>query len=712
MKPKVYAKSIARTFMYGGDRSEAVKVGATLADCIPKEINNVTSLFEHAPLFNEYAKKYHELKDFAEDFNAKFIAWGTHACGIVIGKRPLIGNFPLRIDKDGNTVLEFDKDRSEDNGLIKMDILGLENLDIIEQTNELIKQFGKTPPPLVLDFDANDEKTYDLICAGDTLLVFQLGTSSGTIELCKKIQPRKLDDLAIINALTRPSAKDIREDFVKTRNGEIKLELLHPNLERAFKPTYGFGLYEECLMYLAQDVAGWSLNEADTLRKMTKDKGKNKDKTKVLREKFINDSEINKVKREDAEKIWDEVVANFSGYGFNRAHAIFYGMLGYHTAYLKAHFPLEYLVANLMSKVDANTPMAKENVAKIKEEIRKRNINITPPNLNTSGPTYTIINESTLATGLNALKYMGVDSVPEILLKRPFTSFEDFLSRTDSSKVKAPAIQALAASGALFEFNMPRKQMFLYAADYKKKLQVWLKKKPEKRGEFTYPWPDTGEWTISEINALEQYYIGEGLTGSKFQVYPNFFTKNHMHFDTFQTILPPPSPNMDAKELKSYTKRINNVQGIVKDVFEFKIKKEKSKLFGQTMAKVTIEDPYGSRVSITFFPEKWQYLHERIKDRNSKLKFEIGMGLSIIGNLQWYDGNVSIIFEELQEACAPPQLPSDLKAKKTETVKKSKKDEIIDENMDRNELLEEIEDELAENGFSDLDDENDDVGDM
>lgn len=391
----------------------------------------------------------------------------------------------------------------------------------------------------------------------------------------------------------------------------------------------------------------------------------------------------------------------------SNSHATFYSMLGYHTAYLKAHFPLEFLVANLMSKVNANSPAAKDGIVKIKEEIRKNKINIVPPDINTSNATYTIINESTLATGLNSLKYMGDDAIPEILEKRPFKSFEDFLTRCDSSKVKAPAIQALAASGALDSFKMPRKQMFLYAADYKKKLQVWLKKKPEKRGEFTYPWPDEGEWTISEIHALEQFYIGEGLTGTKQEVYPGFFTKNHIHFETFPKLLPPPPPEYSEKELKNYTKKLNNIQGVVKSVFEFKVKKEKSKIFGKTMAKVVLEDPYGIQVSVTFFPEKWEYLHERIKDRNSKLKFEIGMALNIIGNVQWFDGNISIIFDELAEANAAPQTPPklELKSKKTVSLKKRKED-VVDEDMDRQELLDEIEEELIENGFADLDDEN------
>lgn len=710
MTPKPYVKAIARTFMYGGDRREAVRIGMMLADTIPNEAKTVANIFENAPLLNEYSKKYKELAEYSKEFGKNPIAISTHAAGICISKRELTGLMPLRRDRDGVISLEFEKERAEENGMVKMDLLGLTTLDIIDNTYELVKRSNKNIPYENFDYESYDKDTYDLISKGNTHFVFQLGTSGGTIELCKKYQPKSIEDLAIITTLARPAAKELRDDFFKVKNGEQEISYFHPLLERAFKKTLGFPLYDESLLLLAEDVAGWDLNEADKLRKLTKEKGKNPAKAKKWKEEFIaNAVERKGLKSEVAEEIWEEIITPFGKYSFNKSHAVLYSMISYHTAYLKAHYPIEFLVANLMQEVNSGAKIAKDNISKIKEEIRKNKINIVPPDINSSNAVYTIINESTIATGLDSLKYMGTDAIPEILEKRPFKSFEDFLTRTDASKVKAPAIQALSACGALDSFNMPRKQMFLYAADYKKKLQVWLKKKPEKRGEFSYPWPDEGEWTISEIHALEQFYIGEGLTGSKFEVYPGFFTKNHIHFDTFPAILPPPKETMTEKEKKNYSKSANNIQGIVKSVFEFKVKKENSKIFGQTMAKVILEDPYGVQVNVTFFPEKWQYLHERIKDRNSKLKFEIGMALSIIGNIQWFDGNISIIFDELQEAKGAPQTPPklELKSKKTASIKK-RKDDVVDEDMDRETLLEEVEEELIENGFADLDDENED----
>jgi len=707
LTPKPYVKAIARTFLYGGDRSEAVKIGTMLADTIPAEAKTVSRMFEYSPLLNEYCKKYKELKEYSDAFGKNPIAIGTHAAGLIISKRELTGLVPLRRDKEGSVSLEYEKEGAEENGMVKMDLLGLATLDVIDNTYKLIKKVNKIIPYDKFDYESYDKDAYDLISNGDTMGVFQFGTSGGTIELCKRYQPKSIEDLAIITTLARPAAKEIRDDFFKVKNGEQEISYFHPLLERAFSKTLGFPLYDESLLILAEDVAGWDLNEADKLRKLTKEKGKNPAKAKKWKEEFIsNANERKNIKPEIAEKIWVDIIEPFGKYSFNKSHAVLYSMISYHTAYLKAHYRFEFLVANLMEQVSSKAQKAKNDVVKYKEEIRKFNAKIVTPNINTSGAVYTIIGENTLATGLNALKYMGQDAIPEILAKRPFKSFEDFLTRTDSSKVKAPAIQALAASGALSEFNMPRKQMFLYAADYKKKLQVWLKKKPEKRGEFVYPWPETGEWSISEINALEHFYIGEGLTGSKFDVYKGFFSKHHRNFADFVGFHPPPPEGMDEKDLKNYVKKVNFVEGIVKSIFEFKIKKEKSKLFGQTMAKISIEDPYGNELSITCFPEKWEYLKERIKDINAKLKFEIGMGLSMTGNLQWWEGNLSLIFDELANACPPPQLPADLKAKKTETVKKAK-EEVVDENMDRNELLEEIEDELAESGFADLDDEND-----
>jgi DNA polymerase-3 subunit alpha len=319
--PKVYARDISRSCELGGSREVAVKLGNDIADSIPNEIHSIDSALSNAPLFGEYAKKYPQLIKYKE-INGKYRAWATHAGGLIISRRELTGLIPVRKDKDGSMALEYDKERAEENGLVKMDMLGLSTLDIVDVAYKLIRLNGKTPP-IKIDYNEYDQKTYDLISSGDTFCVFQLGTSAGTMDLCKRIKPQTIEDISHINALARPSARDMRENFIKTRDGDKKVSLIHNSLERAFGETYGFGLYEECLMYLAQDVAGWSLHEADRLRKLTKEKGKNPKKAQQWRQEFIEQASKKGVHEEIAKRIWDEVVEKFQGYGFNKSLSLF-----------------------------------------------------------------------------------------------------------------------------------------------------------------------------------------------------------------------------------------------------------------------------------------------------------------------------------------------------------------------------------------------------
>lgn len=709
--PKVYARDIARAFQFGGDAKAAVAIGTAIADSIPNELSKspIEEVLEKAPLFAEYANsdKYGALKKFAPYLSGKAKAWSTHAAGLVIGKRPLAKFVPLRRDKEGAIAIEYEKERAEANGLVKMDTLGLETLDIISNTYKLIAEQGKPLPPDPPDFDEYDQKTYDLISRGDTLCVFQLGGSAGTIDLCRRIKPKTIEDISLINALARPSARDMRADFIEVREGNRPVELLHPKLQRAFGGTYGFGLFEECLMFLAGDVAGWDLHEADRLRKLTKEKGKNPKKAAKWKQEFIEGAVRCDVDEKIATQIWDEVVDKFQGYGFNLSHSILYSMISYHTAYLKAHYPLEFLTANLMSEVQSNTPAAAENINQIKSAIRKLQIKILPPDINRSEMTYKIVNDHTLLTGMDSLKFMGKDAIPEILGKRPFTSFEDFLSRVDGKKVRAPAVQALAASGCLDVFGMTRKQMFLYAADYKKKLQVWLKK-VKRSATFDYPWPDDKEdWSLAEKYALERYYIGEGLSANKIQAYPGFFHTSAPRFAEYTEMFPDPGSPDEQHPIKPFLAE-------VKSYFEFKVKKENSKSFGKPMAKVVVEDPWGTPMSLTIFPKQWGSLKDRVKVlTNGQAEFESGVGIYASGQLNWYEGDISIIFEELLRCVPPPPLPTDLKPKKVSmrSVRSSKKVEEIG----AEELLEEIEDELVDEGFSleddpfDIDQESEDM---
>jgi DNA polymerase-3 subunit alpha len=316
--PKVFVRDVARSCELGGSREAAVKLGNDIADVIPKDAKTISSAMENSPLFAEYAKKYPEFTKH-QGIDGLVRASATHAAGIVIGKRPLVGLVPVRKDKDGTTSLELAKEDAEECGLVKMDILGLSTLDIMKKTEELIVQSGGTPPDWDKITEEYDEKTYDLISRGDTFCVFQFGTSAGTVDLCKKIKPKSIEDLALITTLARPASKEIREDFIKTREGRLHVSLIHKSLKNALDWTFGYPLYDESLLVLAKDVAGWDLAEADKLRKLTKEKGKNPAKAKKWEEEFVDGAIKNGISKDTANLIWQKIIIPYGKYSFNKS---------------------------------------------------------------------------------------------------------------------------------------------------------------------------------------------------------------------------------------------------------------------------------------------------------------------------------------------------------------------------------------------------------
>lgn len=695
LKPKPYVKAISRVFQFGGDVKSAVVIGNSIAESVPKDAESITEALKKSPLFSEWANsiKYNQLFKYHKELENKYLNFSVHAGAALVSKRPLVSIIPLRRDKDDNLVVEYDKEKAEDNGLIKMDILGVSTLDIIQNTLDLIKESNK-PYPIDFDnYDLNDQKTYDLISRGDTFCVFQFGTSSGTVDLCRKMKPKCIEDLAAINALTRPGVpKEFREKFLTAKASNTQVELLHPSLKRSLEPTYGIAIYDECLLTLGADVAGWDLNKSDRLRKFVKDKGKHPEKDEQLKIDFIASTINNGIQSKMAKKLWDELFQNFSSYLFNKSHAISYSFLAYQTAYLKAHYPLEFMVANLRFESQAKSLDSKDNVAKCKDEIRKLKVKLIPPDINTSDSTYKIISENTVMTSLDSLKFIGKDAIPEILAKRPFTSFEDFLSKVDGKKVRAPSIQALASSGCLDNFKMPRKQIFLYTQDYKKKFAVWSKRNPDKT--FPYPWPeDVSEWTIPEKFAMESFYLGEGLENNFFQIFPGVF--NNKVFDLSSLAERYPDGSASGNLL---------IQCVIKSIFEFKVKKAESKIFGEVMAKMDIVDPFGNVVPVTFFPKKLAHFKKRLKELG-KVELKPGIALHLLGEANWYDGAFGIMFNDLAKAVAAPPKPKDLNPRKVtmKLGKGTRKSKIAEE------ILEDIEDELIEEGMADSSsDENED----
>ena len=702
LTPKPFVKDICRAGDLGKDRQKSVNLGIEISAVIPvregeEMIRTYAQACKKSALFVEYTKLYKELDEY-KSLCGNYRAWATHAAGVVIGKRPLHEIIPLRKDKNNISAIELDKEKAEELGLIKMDLLGLETLDIIDDTFELIKNQGKQVNKEI-KFDEYDQKTYDLITSGKTFCVFQLGTSPGTIDLCKNVKPKSIQDLAHINALARPAARNIREDFIATKEGKKKVQLLHPALKRSFGFTYGFGLYEESLMYLAQDIAGWSLHGADRLRKLTKEKGKNPEKVAKWREEFISGAITNNIPKETAIKVWDDVVVPFGGYGFNLSHAIFYSVLGFKTAYLKAHYPVEFLTANLMAEINSAAPDAPKNIEKIKKELKDYGVEILAPNINKSNMHYELISNNQLLTGLNGIKYVGDDCILDILEKRPFSSFYDFISRTDSTKVRANAIQALAAAGALDCFGISRKNIFLYTTDYRKKAQTWAKRKTKTEGGFEYSWPEDKDWSLSEKYALEMKFIGEAYICGITQAYGNFFNKSW-----FKPI----------KEIKNLVNKedVYSVKGIVKDFFELKIKKEGSKYFGQAMLKLKIEDPNGDQCFVTIFPKDLELFNNKLKTRKIKSKFGAGFALHFKATVNEYENENQLILNDLIDVSIPPLEPADLKSKSSKKEKTVKSEILSNKEIEisnsSNDLLEAVEDQLFDQGLIEFNDSEDD----
>jgi DNA polymerase-3 subunit alpha len=375
----------------------------------------------------------------------------------------------------------------------------------------------------------------------------------------------------------------------------------------------------------------------------------------------------------------------------SNSHSVLYSMISYKTAYLKAHYPVEFLLANLMQEVNSNAPDASRNIEKIKKELRKNRIKILPPDINKSKLSYAIVGDNRLITGLDAIKFVGEEAIKEIIEKRPFNSLFDFMVRVDSKKVRANNIQALIASGALDSFNLPRKLMFLYISDYRKKLQVWLKRHDPSTEEFKYPWENKEEWSVAERYALEQHYMGEAFICKPAAAYDSFFKDEHFTISQIRKM----------KEKSN----VKSIKGILKTFFEFKVKKETSKYYGHPMIKAVIEDKNGDYCSCTIFPDRWKEVQKRIKQIDSKAVFDSGIALHFSGNVNLYEDEVGIIFDNLFDIKKMPSVPEDLKAKKV-SLKESKEKITKIKNINNiQSLMEQIEDNLYDQGLIDLDSE-------
>ena len=379
----------------------------------------------------------------------------VHACGVVISKEPLVNYVPLQYAPQTTDVIitQFEMTGIESLGLLKMDFLGLKNLTIIEETIRLIREI-ENEEMKISEIPLDDKKTFGLLQKGETASVFQL-ESDGMRRWLKELKPTEFEDIIAMNALYRPGPMELIPSYIKRKHKLEEVKYLHPKLEPILKNTYGIGIYQEQMMRIARDLAGFSLAEADTLRKAI---GKKiKFLLDIQKEKLIEGMKKNGIEQKIAEVIW-ELFPPFAKYGFNRSHAACYALIGYRTAYLKAHYPIEFTTA--LFNADSGDV---ERIAFLINEAKKMDIAILPPDINKSFADFIPEGKSAIRFGILSVKNVGANVVEAIIQERfkngPFQDFSDFINRVLHKDLNKKSLESLAKAGVFDSLNIERGQL-------------------------------------------------------------------------------------------------------------------------------------------------------------------------------------------------------------------------------------------------------------
>lgn len=525
----------------------------------------------------------------------------THAAGVVITKEPLTHYVPLYKTTDGPLTTQFPKDQVEELGLLKMDLLGLRTLTVISDALKLIEQNQK----IKIDIDAislEDKKSYEMLIKGESVGVFQL-ESSGMRSILKDLRPEVFEDLVALVALYRPGplGSGMVDDFVKNKHGLKKVTYLHPQLEPILKDTYGVILYQEQVMRISSDLAGFSLGEADLLRRAM---GKKKPEIIAgLRKQFIDGAVNNQVDEKVAGQIFD-LMEYFAGYGFNKSHSAAYALVSYQTAFLKANYPVEFMSA-LLTSVNDNT----DKIIVYIEECRRMGIEVLAPDINESKESFTALGNK-IRFGLAAIKNVGMVAVERIIEIRQkdglYKNFIDFCERLDTKVVNKRVLESLIKAGTFKSLGYNCAQLIqvldlgLDLAQKKQKerqngqlslLDFWGEKEAEES--FSFKIPQIEDYPKSELLLLEKESLGLYISGHPLGEYRRALSEINS------------GGIIELKE-NMETNALVTLAGMFQNVKRLNTKK------GDPMAFALLEDLTGN-IEVVFFPKAFQKFKELIK---------------------------------------------------------------------------------------------------
>jgi len=417
--------------------------------------------YKEVPELADIKKKGKELEKktlvFAETLEGSSRHTGTHACGVIIAPNDLIENIPLSIAKDSELmVTQYEGKQVESVGMLKMDFLGLKTLSILKDAIRNIKKSYDVE----IDLDTiplDDELTFQLYQRGETIGTFQF-ESEGMRKHLKDLKPTNIEDLIAMNALYRPGPMSFIPIYIKRKHGREKIEYPHPMIEDILKPTFGIMVYQEQIMQTARIMAGFSLGKADILRRAM---GKKKiEIMQTQKIEFIEGALKKNIEKEKAEEIFG-IMERFAEYGFNRSHSAAYSLIAYQTAYLKAHYPAEYMAAVLTHNLNDI-----KKITQFTDETKRQNIDVLGPDVNESAYSFTVTKEGTIRFGMGAIKGVGENAVKAIVAEReangPFRNIFDMAKRVNLQAVNKSCFEALAKAGAFDRFEgTHRAQFFL-----------------------------------------------------------------------------------------------------------------------------------------------------------------------------------------------------------------------------------------------------------
>jgi DNA polymerase-3 subunit alpha len=501
--------------------------GDKVSKLVPPPVLGVSKNLGECMQVTEFKKEYESSEDSKTIINAAFgleglvRQTGVHAAGVVISRGPLTDYLPImQKGVDSPIVTQWDMGRVEQCGLLKIDFLGLRNLGVIDHCLKLLEK-NKDIKINLDEIPLDDKKTFDELCKGNAIGVFQL-ESSGMRQLMVQLQPQDIKDIMALISLYRPGPMGSGMDklYINRKHNRVPIDYEHPAMKSALQDSLGIMLYQEDVLAVAKDLAGFTVPEADDLRKVI---GKKQmDKIPKLRKKFVDGCLATVDITEDkANKIFSDI-EYFGGYGFNRAHAASYAMVSYITAYLKTHYTAEYMAA-LLTSVAGN----KDKSALYLSDCRNLGIKVAPPSINFSMHDFEVVSDTEVLFGLSAINGIGPAIADAIINCRnsdmPYESMHDFMRRCDSVILKKSTIEHLAASGAFDELisltediELNRRRELEILEREKSELGIYVSKHPiEGVWDAIKPKIDSEIFDLSDYSAGSKAKIGGVITSCK-----------------------------------------------------------------------------------------------------------------------------------------------------------------------------------------------------